>query len=248
MEPFADYTIQSSAPEELRMISQPPGSEQVQRYRNYVYRSDWRRDRDIYVYHAEIGINKDHVDFRGRRIEWLYTGFARTTGNDKEEESINVRSEYRGHSTCTASKATGILYGAAKNAILVVVKMPDYTYLSWMEVFKTITHDIRAKNRQNNSIVSVSWGSEQARNPFAPREPEWTSLEHQLEDLSVREKVPVVIAAGHSAQERDPRISRPRLEIDTYPAYFVRKGRLSNRVIAASNCDYDGHATKPRRS
>ena len=239
MVPFADYKTDPRASAELRMVSQPPGAEPVERFPNYVYRSDWKRD--IFIYHAEVGINADHEDFRGRKIEWLYTGYTRRTGQAKTEESssVNIKPEWRGHSTCTASKATGIIYGAAKDATLVVVKMPDYTYVSYLELFQTITDDIRAKDRRDTSIVSVSFGSEDPRNPLIPREPHWILLEKRLKDLALTEGVPVVMAAGDNAEERD-KAGRFRLGIDTYPAYFTRESQFSNRMIAASNCNLKG--------
>ena len=49
------------------------------------------------------------------------------TNQTKTEEStsVNTTPEWRGHSTGTAPKATGILYGATKDATLAAVKMPD---------------------------------------------------------------------------------------------------------------------------
>ena len=218
------------------MVSQPPGSERLERFPKYVYRSNWTTN-DVYVYHAELGIDPDLEDFQGRDIEWLYTPYSTWTMNDRKVPSQAVVPLYREHSTCTASKATGTFSGAAKRAKLVVVKMPDFSFASWEEIFGTITDDIRAKNRQLRSIVSVSWGSDTPRNPYV-REPEWILMQSQLEELALGAGVPVILAAGNAALKPGPQGARQ--PVDTYPAYFVRDRRLANRVIAASNCDYDG--------
>ena len=234
--PTASYTTQYPAPKELRMVSQPPGSERLERFSKYVYRSNWTES-DVFVYHAELGVDPDHQDFQGRDIQWLFTPYSIWTGNNIKVPSQSVIPSWREHSTCTASKATGNFNGAAKRAKLVVVKMPDFTFTSWEEVFGTITDDIRAKNRQRRSIVSVSFGSETPRNPFV-RQPEWIRIQSQLEELALGIGVPVILAAGNAALE--PGQLGPRGPVDTYPAWFARDRRLAARVIAASNCDYDG--------
>lgn len=110
-----------------------------------------------YIYHAELGINPAHEDLRGRNIEWLYTPRAKYLRQDKPGEAF---SKFYGHSTCTASKAMGNIYGAAKSATLVVVKMPSFKESDVGEILYTILHDIRWKSRRGYSVVSISWASE----------------------------------------------------------------------------------------
>lgn len=155
------YTTQTAAPTELRVISQSVGGPNIdiKQYQNYVYRADTARM--TYVYHAELGIDARHVDCLGRPIEWLYTGLAEFRGlNTRDEAPADpAKPSIIGHSTCTASKAAGRILGAAKQATLVVVKMPDLTIASLSEVLPLIEQDILAKHRTRRSFVSISWGS-----------------------------------------------------------------------------------------
>lgn len=64
-----------------------------------------------------------------------------------------------GHSTCTASKAAGMIYGASKSATLVVVKIPDLSERAIGEVLARIFKDVITKNRQGRSVISISWSS-----------------------------------------------------------------------------------------
>lgn len=148
------FGTQYNPAEELRVISKPPSSAQLplSRFHNYVFpRPDHA---NAYIYHAEHGINSLHEDFAHRRIEWLFTDLQiERDGRTRSDASAN------GHSTCTASKAAGTIYGSAKDATLVVVKMPDYKMASIAEIMSTIWNDIREKDREDRSLVSISWGS-----------------------------------------------------------------------------------------
>ena len=219
------------------MVSQPPDSGPLDRYKNYVYRSDgWQRQ--IFVYHAELGINWQHMDFHDRKIEWLYTQRAHYTRQAVKSESTLTEPEYRGHSTCTASKATGRLYGTAKRATLVVVKMPDYKLASVFEIFTTIADHIRDHGRQYWSIVSVSWGTKQGLSSMD--QPFVEYLVDTLNELVYDLHAMVVFAAGNEAENLDS-IGRPRRKIDTFPAKYAIDESRHSRTLAASNCDLYGH-------
>lgn len=218
------------------MVSQPEdtGEWSYDRYPNYVYRSSPQKD--IFVYHAELGINARHEDFKNRRIEWLYTGFAIKRQQDVPEESPLSASP--GHSTCTASKAVGNIYGAAKFATLVAVKMPDYTAGSTGEIFRTIAEHVRLRGRQHRSLVIVSWGSTRSQVEMErdetlnrPRAIMKRYLD-QLGDMGVLS----IFAAGNSAEQKRGRHFY-RLPIDTEPASYGIDIRLG---MAVSNCDNQG--------
>lgn len=229
--------MQHLAPEELRVISQPPGRVPISRYHNYVYRTDSKKQ--IFIYHAELGINADHRDFADRPIEWLYTNRTKFTGNALKTESPST--EHPGHSTCTASKAAGKMFGASRLATLVVVKMPDLTPASTAEVFSTITDHILEKQRQGQSIVTASWGS---KVPVKIADPDpsghwsyWRSVRRDLQELTHTESV-VLLAAGNAAQEMD-RLGHPRLNVDTAPAIFAAEFDML-RLLVVSNVDNAG--------
>lgn len=94
----ASYSTQSMpSATELRVTSQPSGDPNLDSYRDYVYESD--AGKDTFIYHAEVGINAEHDDFRDRKVEWIFTALAVRAGKDTRNESANF---VPGHSTCTA--------------------------------------------------------------------------------------------------------------------------------------------------
>ncbi|KAL8917357.1 MAG: hypothetical protein Q9208_007974, partial [Pyrenodesmia sp. 3 TL-2023] len=238
VEQFADYTAQSSAPEELRVISQPPGPEPISRYHDYVYRSDSQKQ--VFIYHAELGINANHVDFGGRPVEWLYTNQAIQTGNDTETESPFTRKP--GHSTCTASKAVGSTYGSSRLATLVVVKTPDLSTESTGDMFSTIADHILEHGREGRSVISVSWGS---KTPVSiedisrrgSRWSYWRTLREGVVELYLTGSI-VLFAAGNAALQLD-KLGRERRDVDTAPATFA-EGFMVRTVFVVSNVENSG--------
>ena len=218
-------------PAELRALSQPPGGS-IQSFPNYVYPNAKRRKR-TYIYHVEVGINKEHEDFLGRDVEWLYTELSIEAGANTPTEAPAGG----GHSTCTASKAVGNLCGASKKATLVVVKMPNMTRASVYEVLDTVIDDIDNKARKETSVVSVSWGTKKTvHSPvtdfLAKR------LGKQIGQL-MRMRVPFVCAAGNAAQL--PSVHGvPRLYVDTYPAWFYHWALGQFDFFAVGNSDING--------
>lgn len=224
---------------ELVVISQPNvAGYYFDNFRNYVWKA---ASQETFIYHAELGINKAHEDFSSRpgRIEWLYTGLTKNMGLDQETEVIMKG----GHSTCTASKAGGMIYGASKSATLVVVKMPDFSEGAIGEVLATILEDVMTKSRHGVSVISISWGTRYAEDLNFPIFDPWPGFYSDLEKLA-SQNVLVVCAAGNARQEHFR--GRKRLWIDTYPAIFspqVSKPHFrssSLNLVAVSNCNVYG--------
>ena len=213
---------------ELRVLSQPAQTRSIGWYPNYVYPDGGVT---TYIYHVEVGINQQHLDFRIRNVEWLYTQLSIEVGANTPTEAPAGG----GHSTCTASKAVGNMYGASKKATLVVVKMPDMTKASVREVLDTVIDDIDGKRRTATSVVSISWGTKpmigsSLANPLVPR------LINQITEL-IRMNVPVVCAAGNAAQQ--PSVHGGfRLYADTYPA--SSRSRPGWPFFAVGNSDLNG--------
>ncbi|KAL8758120.1 MAG: hypothetical protein Q9184_004021 [Pyrenodesmia sp. 2 TL-2023] len=244
VEQFAEYRVQHSPPEELRVISQPPGPEPIDRYHDYVYRSDLQKP--VFIYHAELGINANHIDFAGRQVEWLYTDRAKATGHESETESPSTRAP--GHSTCTASKAAGKIYGSSRLATLVVVKMPDLTPLSTGEVFSTITDHILENGRRGQSIISVSWGS---KAPVSIEDhnrgvhwSHWRRVGRQVGELDALSII--LFAAGNAALEMDS-LGRDRRDVDTAPAIYAARLAIT-KALAVSNVDNRGRLWRTSQS
>ncbi|KAL8868309.1 MAG: hypothetical protein Q9174_005076 [Haloplaca sp. 1 TL-2023] len=233
VEPLATYARQMGAAEELRMVSQPPGFESLNAFQSYVYRSDVQQDKQIFIYHVETGINREHMDFHGRNIEWLYTNFRRDA----------TLGEHNQHSTCTASKATGNIYGSSKFATLVVVKMADLTPASLQEAFRDTANDIRRNRRQYRSILTISWGS---KSTIQQKIFEWYyNVEANIREITTDLHALIVFAAGNSGEDLDPRLHRPRLKADTFPASLVdapldKTKAPHEGLLGVANCDFLG--------
>lgn len=229
------YATQTMAPMELRVLSQPKDRPDISidHYDNYVYRTD--RQSESYIYHAELGIDPQHLDFHKRPIEWLYTGRAISRGQNTRTEARAAQ----GHSTCTASKAAGRIYGASKIATLVVVKMPDYSEASIAGILGTIIDDITARSRQGKSVVSISWGSKAPMTPPFPRG--WQDLHDYRKQLRRVLKVDTVVAAGNSANYKNSR-GEKRTIADTAPAIFRdwEMGRGGASFFVVENCFNNG--------
>lgn len=221
------FATQRSAPPELRVISQPPGEIDITHYKNYVYR---KSSSPSYIYHAELGIDPRHLDFWGRPIEWVFT--RRTIHLNQNTRTEDPRA--KGHSTCTASKAAGRIYGASKSARLVIVKMSDFNRDSVAGVIGTIFDHIMHHGRQGRSVVNISWGS--SKPMTGPLAPEWQLFLDSCRDLESI-SVPIITAASNFALEPDHIQGSTRRKIDTVPALFYKQ--LSN-LYTIGNCDIHG--------
>jgi len=197
---------------------------------NYVYPSGPHTT--VFIYHAELGINGAHQDFANRDVEWVYTGLAKAQGGDTEDEA----SDAQGHSTCTASKAAGSIYGAAKDATLVVVKAPNLYEDSISELLGTIIDHILANGREGKSVVTISWNAEERYSASGfQRNRWWQTMDYDLKDL-YRMDVPVFCSAGNEASGNQRTFS------DTIPAAFALTylSPYHNQIVAVSNCDSKG--------
>lgn len=230
---FGKYATQTLPATELRVISQPSGSAKIDRYRNYVYRTDKRVE--AYIYHAELGVNDDHDDFKGVSIEWVWTDLQILRGGKSETEASSM---WNGHSTCTASKAAGRIYGSAKQERLVVVKMPDYSIASIAEMMWKIYSHVQINKRNNRSVVTVSWGSiYPVAFPLDPQDSLWLSVYRAIECLHSLGVV-IVCAAGNDALKLNA-ARRLRTLVDTAPAVFSLYAKYP-AIVVVGNCDNYG--------
>ena len=228
-----NYTTQlSPRATELRLLSQPPGPPSWPRYENYVYRTGGIQ---TYIYHAELGVSPQALDVQKSRIEWLYTPEAHFGGKAQPSESDAPGGPF-GHSTCTASKAAGIVYGAAKEAKLVVVKMLDYSEPSLVSVLKVIADDVKKNGRGGKSVVSISWNT-LTPVPDILQDTYLLIMRETLEEL-YDNGVIVVCSAGNYALTPGAKGSL-RDRVDTAPAVFV------DRVIAVGSSYFDGKRAMP---
>lgn len=217
----AIYATQVLPATELRFLSQPSGFPQIDYFQNYVYK---RPVKEVFVYVAELGVNDQHIDFSSRQVEWLYTKLATALNRN-----IPVDDSTDGHSTCVASQAIGTIYGAAKGATLVAVKMADLSEGSVIEVFPTILNDIQTKGRQGRSVVLVSWGSKSWSASGELDSPLYSLMKRFVQQMADQNIIIVAGAGNHASRN---------LNIDTVPAVFAN----SIPLIAVSGCDFRGQA------
>ncbi|KAK3171321.1 hypothetical protein OEA41_003405 [Lepraria neglecta] len=180
---------------------------------------------ETFIYHAEFGINTHHEDFQERRIEWIFTPRAEILGQDTKDEAPG---QQFGHSTCTASKAAGRIYGAPKGATLVVIKMPDFRRDSVKEDHPHILDHIQHEGRSGVSVVSISWNGRQLV-PYAPLDIVLSEMYSTLEWF-LRYCILVVCSAGNYANHPDGK-GGLRTTIDTAPA--ARSDKLSSFFLIA---------------
>lgn len=232
--------VQKDAPIELRVISQPQDKPHIdiRHYSNYVYNAD--AGKGVFIYHAELGVNTNHKDFQDRpgAIEWLYTPLAVRLGQATETEGSSPK---YGHSTCTASKAAGNVCGPAKKATLVVVKAPSVIASALLETLSTIYGDVSQNNRQDISIVTISWSIRQ----LPPRLLRLMKLSLQY---LITLGVVVMCAAGNHVDQT----TGSRLRVDTYPAvlesYTIGVGNSDNygrRWATSQQTSYDSQLHAP---
>ncbi|CAD6593611.1 MAG: hypothetical protein ASARMPRED_007736 [Alectoria sarmentosa] len=238
---FWKYATQLLPATELRVISQPSGSAKIDRYKNYVYRTDKRKE--SYIYQAELGINTDHEDFQSVPIEWDWTDLqVRRGGRTKGE----APSWYFGHSTCTASKAAGSIYGSAKQERLVVIKMPDYTTTSLAEIMWTMFNHVYDRGRRDRSVVTTSWDSiVPVAFPLDPQNDLWLAVYQAMTALWSLGVV-IFCTAGNDAQELNM-AGRPRTLVDTAPAVFQLYAAFPPMVVVGNVNNYGyRHPTSQR--
>ena len=226
-----DYTTQiAPAATELRVLSQPKYGGPIKRYRNYVYRKDIIQE--TYIYHVEFGINSAHEDFAGREPEWVILPGA---SEGREESPVGLP----GHSTCTASKAIGNMYGASKKAKLVVVKMRSLAIRDMEEALDNTRDHILHYRRAGRSVVSISWASPRITDRGDYINIKMIEILRSYYDSGIY----IVCSAGNYAMDLDE-IGRPRTWVDTLPAcYPLFPPPLTSNLnfpIVVSSCDNDG--------
>ncbi|CAO1605864.1 hypothetical protein XANCAGTX0491_009369 [Xanthoria calcicola] len=213
---------QNKAPPELRAISQAPHTP-LAANPSYTYSLD--KSQETFIYDIGWGINRAHRDFSNpyRKIEWLYTPQTRLHRHDTPTElTFPWPRDFGCHSTCTASKAAGMIAGAAKHATLVVVKFWP-TRAGAAEIFETVMQDIVVKGRMHHSVVSYSYGS------YTNRSDDRKMASDIM--MIVRRGVPVILAAGNDG---------PGF-ITKLPARLADlKDNLQGPIVVGS-VDKDGH-------
>ncbi|KAJ5115075.1 hypothetical protein NUU61_000834 [Penicillium alfredii] len=236
------YSVQKDAPLELVQISIPPNAPSLSNYIYYIYEKS--AGEGIYIYVIDRGVA--HPDFmhphntegrdaiqrelpRNRRRPAIQTDLSKKKGEHPEvDDALNS------HGTEVAIKALGIKFGAAKEAILIPVKIGEYNRAETSHGVFAAWHDIQTKGarRARRSIVVMSIGSVFPENLNDEFTREMSGLISHLQYLGV----PFVTTSGNFAQEFWH--GQQRINIDTVPAIIAARG---NPISVIGNVDFQGN-------
>ncbi|KAL8778971.1 MAG: hypothetical protein Q9213_007156 [Squamulea squamosa] len=199
--------MQRAAPQDLDLVSWPPGRFLPWKMKGYVY--DVVSGDDTYIYVIGDGINFEHRDFvRSRSQGWYFGPNARHIFRDESAPA--------GFSSCAASKAAGWYNGVSKNSKIVVIKgSMSLANNTW--AFAKVLEDVILKRRQGKSVILYPRRSKHQLD--APSKRGWERIRIIMQDLFAADVV-IVSCAGDDAQ-RIPR--RERNILDGFPAAWSSK-------------------------
>jgi hypothetical protein len=103
-----------------------------------------------------------------------------------------------GHSTCSASKAAGTLYGVAKNSKLIMAKLGGSIAIkerSIGSVFGLVASDVLQNGQQKKCVVSLSWSSEPRASGIIPQH--WVAATQPMRTLMNDLDCVIVKSAGN---------------------------------------------------
>ncbi|KAI9755530.1 MAG: kinesin motor protein cin8 [Chaenotheca gracillima] len=151
----ADLTIDTDQPWDLAAVSYPAGA--TAPTDRYAY--DPSAGEGVTIYVVGTGANPDHIDYEGmRNPRWLFV-----PGAPHAEYEDNEYDDTVNQGTCLVSKAAGAIFGVAKKASVVVVKLPVRTAnprvlraTDYLKSIALLTRDIlRTRSRKN--VVVIGW-------------------------------------------------------------------------------------------
>ncbi|TDZ59884.1 Subtilisin-like protease 3 [Colletotrichum trifolii] len=170
-----DVKLQYDAVDELKAISQPAGAALAD-LPGYGYASEGGKGVIIYV--MDTG---EWASMPGTK-SFMYAPGA-----------VRAETDGSNHGSCVASKAGGPVYGTAKDADMIAVKLPED--LSTSAIFTAlieISNDVYEKGREGKAVINMSLGSRMADSTA-------TAYKLLLVALMAQDIV-IVTASGNDAQ------------------------------------------------
>ncbi|GKT70740.1 LOW QUALITY PROTEIN: subtilisin-like protease [Colletotrichum tofieldiae] len=212
----ADIGLQSDAVDELKAISQPPGSSLAD-LPGFGYASEAGKGVTIYV--IDTGANaqntvgpsrheKPQATVANRRNqEW--TGMPGTKGFLYGPGATKEESDFLNHGSCVASKSTGPAYGTAKDANMIMAKLPrDLSISAIFTLLVEISNDVFQKGIEGKAVINMSLGSR------IPEKLSSTTTAYKLLLVALMaEDIVIVTASGNDAQYGID-------DVTEYPALF----------------------------
>lgn len=147
---------------ELNFISQPPGT-YLEQMGNYKFPATGGEGVDVYV--PDSGINTANLEFLNMEGEYRWLKPPEGTWPSAEPWAPY---DPTGHGTCVADKVAGYNYGVAKNANIVIPRMPndddddDIFNSGMLLIFQMMVDDIVARKEVGYNklpVVTISWGT-----------------------------------------------------------------------------------------
>ncbi|CRG84196.1 Sexual differentiation process putative subtilase-type proteinase isp6 [Talaromyces islandicus] len=206
---------QDDALASLRVVSQPHNVTIIDLTDNYKYNSAGGSGITVYVIDSGANPqNPEYISMPGSK-RWLFPSGAAATQTDE----LN-------HGSCVLSKVAGPRYGVAKNADVVIVKVPTGPGIvdalmdsSVLDMWTRVGKDIQENNLQGKAVINFSGGG------FHPLTLSYLAV---LRDI-LRMDIPVVCTAGNGGANN---------AITHFPAAYADSNRYDGViVVGASNDD-----------
>ncbi|KAK1975441.1 peptidase S8/S53 domain-containing protein [Colletotrichum cereale] len=195
----ANIGLQENAPEELKIISQAQGAS-LDSLVGFGYAPD--AGRGVTIYTIDSGANSENSEWTGMRgaHQFVYGPGAEQTETD-----------FLNHGTCVASKAAGPVYGTAKNADLVMVKLSSKLTLGQFFItLMQVSNDIYAWGLEGRAVINLSLLM------TIPRDEEQSDMVNAFKDLVVFLMANDIVIVTESGDDRESGNG----DVDKYPALF----------------------------
>ncbi|RDW94302.1 hypothetical protein BP5796_00065 [Coleophoma crateriformis] len=178
-------TLQTDALPELKAMSQPDGAD-VNTLAAFAH--DKTGGAGITVYVVDTGANPDHSEWINMPGE---KRFIFLTPGDTESDPGR-------HGSCVASKVAGPKFGVAKNANIVIVKLPSVlTMSSVIAALAEVGNDVSQRNLEGKAVINISIGSRVLQTDAASRDNIINAYKLFLASI-IAQDIVVVAASGNS--------------------------------------------------
>ncbi|TIC89940.1 Subtilisin-like protease 3 [Colletotrichum higginsianum] len=193
----ADIGLQSDAADDLKIISQPRGSS-LKDIPAFGYASE--AGKGVTIYAIDTGANIQHPEWTGMTGD---KSFIYAPGAVQEE------TDFASHGSCVASKSAGPAYGTAKDANMVMVKLPDDLSLSAVfAALVEVSNDVYEKGIEGKAVIVMALGH------TIPDLQMSTETAYRLLIIAIMaEDIVIVTASGNEATDEFD-------DLSDYPALF----------------------------
>ncbi|KAH6886908.1 peptidase S8/S53 domain-containing protein [Thelonectria olida] len=196
-------------------VPNPPRGASLNDLPGYGYASEAGKGVTIYV--IDTGANPENPEWSGMpgTKEFIFPPSVPA-----------IESDFLNHGSCVASKATGPKFGTAKNANIVMLKLPADLHMS--AIFASlveVSNDVYQKGLAGKAVINMSLGSRIGDKVADTRE----AYKLLLASI-IMEDIVIVTASGNDAQYGI-------YDVSDYPALFVK----DMDIVVVGAVDKDGY-------